>query len=136
MALRLDDISINSIIGNGSSIKGDFTVNGFVRVDGDIDGNLETDGNVIIGEHARIRGNVSAKNLTIGGIVLGNVTAKDSIKLLSSSAVVGDILCRKIQIDDGVVFHGHCISLKDETEFNSVSEKYLQDKAIKQKVSV
>lgn len=135
MALRLDDISINSIIGNGSAIKGDFTVNGFVRVDGDIDGTLKTDGNVIIGEHARIRGNVSAKNLTIGGIVLGDVTAKDSIKLLSSSAVVGDILCRRIQIDDGVIFHGNCISLKDEAEFNAVSEKYLQDKAIKQKVS-
>ena len=49
MALKLDDISINSIIGNGSFIKGNFVVNGFVRIDGDIDGNLETDGNVILG---------------------------------------------------------------------------------------
>ncbi|MCQ2573930.1 MAG: polymer-forming cytoskeletal protein [Treponema sp.] len=136
MALRLDDISINSIIGNGSSIKGNFTVNGFVRVDGDIDGNLETDGNVIIGEHARLRGNISAKSITIGGIVLGNVTAKDSVKLLSSSAVVGDILCRKIQIDEGVIFHGHCISLKDDSEYENESGKYLQEKAIKEKVTV
>lgn len=136
MALRLDDISINSIIGNGSSIKGNFTVNGFVRVDGDIDGNLETDGNVIIGEHARIRGNVSAKSVTIGGIVLGNVSAKDSIKLLSSSAVIGDLLCRKVQIDEGVIFHGHCISIKDDAEYESVSEKYLQEQAIKKKVTV
>lgn len=136
MALRLDDISINSIIGNGSSIKGNFIVNGFIRVDGDIDGNLETDGNVIIGEHARLRGNVNAKSVTIGGIVLGNITAKDSVKLLSSSAVIGDILCRKIQIDDGVIFQGQCISLKDEKEFNEASQNYLQEKAIKEKVSV
>lgn len=136
MALRLDDISINSIIGNGSSIKGNFKVNGFVRVDGDIDGNLETDGNVIIGEHARLRGNVSAKSVTVGGIVLGNITVKDSVKLLTTSAVVGDILCRKIQIDEGVVFHGHCISISDEAEFQATSEKYLQDKAIKEKVYV
>lgn len=136
MALRLDDISINSIIGSGSAIKGNFTVNGFIRVDGDIDGNLETDGNVIIGEKARIRGNVNAKSVTVGGIVLGNISVKDSVKLLSSSAVIGDILCRKIQFDDGVVFHGHCISIKDEAEFNEVSGKYLQEQAIKQKVSV
>ena len=50
MALRIDDISINTIIGHGSAISGDIKVNGFVRIDGDIDGNLETDGNVIIGE--------------------------------------------------------------------------------------
>ena len=58
MALKLDDISINTLLGNGSFISGDIKVNGFVRVDGDIDGNLETDGNIIIGENAKIRGNI------------------------------------------------------------------------------
>ena len=47
MALKIDDISINTIIGSGSSISGDVHINGFIRIDGDIDGNLETDGNVI-----------------------------------------------------------------------------------------
>ena len=73
MALRIDDISINTLIGNGSAISGDIKVNGFVRIDGDIDGNLETDGNVIVGENARIRGDVKAKSIIIGGIILGNV---------------------------------------------------------------
>lgn len=135
MALRLDDISINSIIGNGSAITGNFKVNGFIRVDGDIDGNLETDGNVIIGEHARIRGNVTAKNITIGGIVLGDVSAKEGLKLLSTSAVIGDVICRKIQIDDGVLLHGHCIAIKNDETFQSISDKFLQEKAIKEKVS-
>ena len=38
MALNNDDISINSIIGAGTVIRGDIKVNGFVRIDGDIDG--------------------------------------------------------------------------------------------------
>ncbi len=50
MALRIDDISINTILGHGSAITGNIKINGFVRIDGDIDGNLETDGNIIIGE--------------------------------------------------------------------------------------
>ena len=58
MALRIDDISINTILGQGSAITGNIKINGFVRIDGDIDGNLETDGNIIIGENARIRGNI------------------------------------------------------------------------------
>ena len=73
MAFRSDDISINTLVGNGSFIQGNLKVNGFIRIDGDIDGDLETDGAVIISERARIRGNLTAKSAVIGGIVLGDV---------------------------------------------------------------
>ena len=73
MALRVDDISINTIIGKGSAISGNMKVNGFIRIDGDIDGSLETDGNVIVGENARIRGDLTAKSVIIGGIIKGNI---------------------------------------------------------------
>ena len=134
MAFRVDDISINSILGNGSAICGNIKVNGFVRIDGDIDGNLETEGNIIIGENARIRGNVKGKSVIIGGIVLGNINAIESIKLLSDSAVIGDISSHKVQIEDTAIFQGHCISLKDEESFAKEEQLFLQSKAIKQKV--
>ena len=98
MALRIDDISINTVIGKGSEIKGNIKVNGVVRIDGDIDGNLETDGNVIIGENARIRGNINAKSIIVGGIILGNIFANESVKVLANSIVIGDILSHKVQI--------------------------------------
>ena len=134
MALKIDDISINTIIGKGSSITGDLRINGFVRLDGDINGSLETDGNVIIGDTARIKGDVKSKSVIVGGIVVGNVIAQDNVKLLSGAAVLGDIISRKVQIEDKVVFHGHCISIKDEEQFKKESEEYLQSKAIKEKV--
>ena len=134
MALRVDDISINTIIGKGSAISGNLKVNGFIRIDGDIDGNLETDGNVIVGELARIRGNLTAKSVIIGGIIKGNVTASESIKVLSDAAVIGDVISRKVQIDASAVIHGHCISIKDETEYKQISGEYFQSKAIKEKV--
>lgn len=117
MALLNEDIVINSILGPGSSISGDIKVNGFVRVDGDIDGNLIATGNVIIGEKARILGNVQAKTITIGGIVKGNVIASQSVQLLSSSVVIGDITARRIRADENVFLQGHCIALTDDTEF-------------------
>ena len=134
MALKIDDISINTIIGKGSSITGNLRINGFVRLDGDIDGNLETDGNVIIGDGARLRGDVKAKSVIVGGIVVGNIIAQENVKLLSEAAVLGDIISRKVQIEDKVIFHGHCISIKDEEQFKKESEEYLQSKAIKEKV--
>lgn len=135
MALRIDDISINTVIGNGSAISGNLRVNGFVRVDGDIDGNLETDGNVIVGEGARIRGNVKAKSIIIGGIILGNVQAPEGVKLLSQAIVVGDIISHKVTVEDMALIHGHCISIKDEEAYTEKTDEYLQSKAIKEKVS-
>ena len=134
MALKVDDISINTIIGKGSSITGNLHINGFVRLDGDIDGNLETDGNIIIGDSARIRGDVKAKAVIVGGIVVGNILAQESAKLLSNSAVLGDVISRKVQVEDKATFHGHCISIKDEEQFQKTSDAYFQSKAIKEKV--
>ncbi|MCI6187533.1 MAG: polymer-forming cytoskeletal protein [Spirochaetia bacterium] len=136
MALRIDDISINTILGHGSAITGNIKINGFVRIDGDIDGNLETDGNIIIGENARIRGNVKAKSVIVGGIVLGNIEASQSIKVLATSAVIGDIVSHKVQVEQNAIIHGHFISIKDEQKFLKISDEYLQALAIKQKVSL
>lgn len=136
MAFRSDDISINTLVGNGSFIQGNLKVNGFIRIDGDIDGDLETDGAVIISERARIRGNLTAKSAVIGGIVLGDVKAKEGVKLLSSSAVIGNIITRKVQMEDKVVFHGHCISIEDESKFEEETAKFLQAKVIRDKATI
>lgn len=114
MAFLTDDISINTIIGAGSSVSGDIKINGFVRVDGDVDGNIETTSNIIIGAKARIRGDIRAASAVISGIVIGDITAPLSIKLLSTSAVIGDITSKRLVIEDKVILHGHCITLKDE----------------------
>lgn len=136
MALRIDDISINTIIGKGSEIKGNVKVNGFVRIDGDIDGNLETDGNVIVGENARIRGNITAKSIILGGIILGNIFATDSVKVLEESVVIGDILSHKVQIEDSAIINGKCISIRNDEDYELATSKYLQSKAIIEKVSL
>ena len=135
MASIFDDISINTLIGKGTSISGNIHINGFVRVDGDIDGNFDTDGNIIIGESARIRGNIKGKSILItGGIILGDINASEGVSLLSESIVIGDILSPKVQIEDKATFHGRCISIKDSETYKTESEQYLQSKAIKEKV--
>ncbi len=133
MAFRSDDISINTLVGNGSFIQGNVHVNGFVRIDGDIDGDLDTDGAVIISEKAKIHGNLTAKSAIIGGIVLGDISAKEGVKLLSTSAVIGNIITKKVQMEDDVIFQGHCISIADEERYEEEVNKFLQAKAIRDK---
>ena len=112
MAFVTDNISINTIIGAGSSISGDIRVSGRLRVDGDVNGNLETTSNIHVGEASRIHGNIVASSAVIEGIVIGDIVAPKGITLLSTSAVIGDVTTQRLQVEDHVVLHGHCISLK------------------------
>lgn len=134
MAFTFDDISINTIIGSGSFISGDVKINGFIRVDGDVDGKIETQSNIIVGEKARIRGNISASSIIVGGIVIGDILAPKGIKLLSNSTVIGDIATNNLQIEEDVLFNGHCIALKNEQEFSQSSKNYSEQKEIQSKV--
>ena len=134
MAFSIEDISINTLIGPGSFVSGDVKINGFIRVDGDIDGKIETSSNVIIGEKARIRGNIDASSVVIGGIVIGDITAPKGIKLLSNSVLIGNVTTKSIQIEENVVFNGHCISLSNDEEYNKSSKRFLDKQVIRSKV--
>ena len=108
MAFRGDDISINTFIGSGSAVSGNLKIAGFVTIHGDI----------------------TAKSAIIGGVVEGNVTAPDFVQLFQTASVVGDISTRKLVLEDGVLFHGHCISLSDEEEYQEARSKLLDRVAI------
>ena len=54
--------------------------------------------------------------------------------MLAGAVVLGDIISRKVQIEDMTTFNGRCISIKDDELFEKESDKYLQSKAIKDKV--
>lgn len=130
MAVFSDDININTLIGPGSAVAGSIRVAGFVRVDGDIDGDLETTGRVIIGENARINGNIIASAVIVGGIVVGSIVAQESVKLFSSAAVIGDVVSRKVQIDEGVIIQGMCISIANEQAFEEAKNSWINMTAI------
>lgn len=134
MAFTSDDISINTIIGKGSTIAGDVKINGFLRIDGDIKGKIETTSNVIVGDSARIKGNINASSIVIGGIVIGDVIAPKGIKLLENSILIGDVSTKSLQIGENVIFNGHCISLGNEDEYLSSTRRFQEQEAIRSKV--
>ncbi len=134
MVFSTNDISINTVIGPESSISGNLNLVGFIRIDGNIEGNIETTGNIIIGENARVKGDITAKSAIIGGIVLGSVLAVDGVQLLSTSVVIGDIITTKLRAEEKTVIQGHCYSICNKDAFEKYSHAYLEEKEIKNKV--
>ena len=126
----IDDISVNTIVGPGALISGNVTFSGFLRIDGDIDGNVQTKGRVIIGEEARIRGNIHAASVSVGGIVQGDIIAPEYVVILSSGMVIGSVLTKKLRVDDDVILHGFCSATGDQTDFEEAEKKYSNRQAL------
>jgi cytoskeletal protein CcmA (bactofilin family) len=118
MALKNEDYSINTIIGPGTSVSGDIESGGFTRLDGNVLGDVKAKGRVVIGEKARMKSNVSGTFVTVGGVVCGNVIASERLIILGTGLVMGDIITRRIQADEGCLIHGRVRVCKTEEAWN------------------
>jgi cytoskeletal protein CcmA (bactofilin family) len=101
-----EDFSINTILGQGTSVNGDIDSGGFTRIDGSVRGNVSAKGRVVVGEKARMKSSISGTTVTIGGVVYGNILASERIVILATGLVLGDIITRRIQADEGCLIHG------------------------------
>ncbi len=125
-----EDLSINSIIGPGTSVRGDVEAAGFVRVDGALRGDLRSKGRVVIGEQARIRGDVTGTSVTVGGVVKGNVVAPDRVIVLSGAVLLGDVVTRRIQADEGCLIHGRILACGQSADWAATLSAYQDERSV------
>jgi cytoskeletal protein CcmA (bactofilin family) len=97
-----------TLLGRGVDFKGIVSFDGTVRVDGRVEGEIHTTGTLIVGEHAVIKGVVSAGVLMNSGKINGTITANEKIQILKPGILVGDIRTPLIAIEEGSHFHGMC----------------------------
>lgn len=97
---------IENVIGPTATFIGELKCDGGVRIDGVFQGSLETMGNVIIGETAKVAADIVGRNISISGAVKGNINAMGRLEILSTGLVWGDIEVASFLIDEGGVFSG------------------------------
>lgn len=105
------DSSGNEIIaflGKGTEFKGVITYHGTVRIDGRVEGEIITEGTLVVGESAVINAEISAGTVISGGRISGNVTAMEKVQLLPSAVLEGSINTPTLLIEEGVRFNGNC----------------------------
>lgn len=97
---------IHSFIGEGATFNGDFTLDGALRIDGVFSGRILSTGKVIVGPTGHVKTNIQAGVVLVAGRVDGNIYALDSVHLLESAKVYGDIVAAHLMADEGVIFEG------------------------------
>lgn len=97
-----------SMIGAGTTLKGDITSNGDLRIDGTLKGNIIGSAKVIIGANGTVEGDISGQQADIMGKVSGSIRVKDLLQLKNGSLVNGNISAGKLQVEPSAVFNGQC----------------------------
>lgn len=98
----------NSIV-EGTKIIGDITASNDIRIDGELTGNLDCSGRVIIGPQGKVEGKILAQNGIIEGLFTGEIFVKELLTIKETATVLADIKTDKISIQPGAIFTGNCV---------------------------
>jgi cytoskeletal protein CcmA (bactofilin family) len=97
-----------SLIGAGTTMKGDITSNGDLRIDGTLVGNIHCSAKVVIGAGGVVQGDINGQQADIMGKVTGTIKVKDLLQLKGGSHLNGNIQAAKLQIEPSANFNGEC----------------------------
>jgi cytoskeletal protein CcmA (bactofilin family) len=98
-----------NLVAAGTVFEGKLRTPGSIRVDGKIIGEITATQNIAIGNSGEVEGNITAKNVTIGGKIKGLAVAQEKLVFETKAIVRGDIRAAKLVIEEGAVFDGKCM---------------------------
>tara|TARA_R110002096_G_scaffold19639_17_gene65398 strand:+ start:1072 stop:1599 length:528 start_codon:yes stop_codon:yes gene_type:complete len=101
-----------SITGNKNILSSDVEIKGKLRfsrdliIDGRIEGEVNSEGDLTVGENAQILGNIKTRSVVVFGKVNGNISVTDRCELKQNAELNGDVTASKLAIEEGAVFLG------------------------------
>jgi cytoskeletal protein CcmA (bactofilin family) len=108
--------SSKNVLSSDVEIKGNLKFSGELTFDGKLEGEIQTDGVLNLGDSAVVNGNINAQSVVVRGKVTGNISAKEKIEIKPKTELFGDIRAARLVIEEGVTFVG-----KTEVNPNKVS---------------
>jgi cytoskeletal protein CcmA (bactofilin family) len=124
---KINPNTTDTLIGEGSVFEGRIRSEASLRVEGIINGDIECVGDVTIGEHGHAKSNIIARNVTIAGMVQGNVSTRGLLTITATGQLFGNTLSHTLLIAEGGVFQGQS-KMQQESKNNIASDKIDKDK--------
>ncbi len=122
------DTKLNSIIGKGSNCEGEIVVGGGLKIDGKFKGKIKAD-SVFVGKEAAIEATVETNVAVIGGKVLGDVIARESLELQAKSELVGNVKTKNLVVGESAILDGYCdMGQQERHPKNEAEKKRAEDK--------
>jgi cytoskeletal protein CcmA (bactofilin family) len=113
---------IENVVGRSCVVKGDLSAEGAFRVDGTIEGSVESKASVVVAESGAVTGNIRAVDVLVAGKIHGNVSCSGHLDILSTGAIQGDIEAKSLRVETGGTFAG-----RSQMGSNPVDKKAVAD---------
>jgi len=97
-----------TFLGKDVTFKGVVSFDGMVRIDSYLEGEIHTKGTIVVGEHAVIKGLITAGTLISSGKIKGTITASEKVQLLKSGILIGEVHAPLFSMEEGAHFQGLC----------------------------
>ena len=110
-----------TLIARGVKVEGNFSSEGDVAIEGEVQGTLTATGLHTIGTEAKIKADVKAGEAVIGGIVEGNIAIARELTVKSTARITGDIVCEVISVESGAFLSGKIAAGKRVSEANAAA---------------
>lgn len=94
-------------LGEGVVFKGELSFERLLRIDGVFEGDLISQGKVIVGPKGRVKANLNLREAIVEGKIEGNITVSERLELRGQAIIHGDIVAKLLSIDEGVTLLGH-----------------------------
>ncbi|AUC74771.1 polymer-forming cytoskeletal protein [Olleya sp. HaHaR_3_96] len=117
-----DQFSIQNIIAKGTKLVGDFFSDGDIRVDGVIEGNIETSGKVVVGKDGEIIGKLKCSNAYFEGKLSGTIELSETLTLKSTAHIEGEVVTQKLAVEPGATFNVSCVMQTPVKDLNNGSK--------------
>ncbi len=116
-----------NVIAKNTSIVGDIKSEGDFRIDGTLEGTLQTNGRVIIGSEGFIKGKVDATNADIEGKFSGELSVNKTLTIKATATISGDVVIGKLSVEPGATFNATCSMKGTIKELNQNEQKTTQE---------
>jgi cytoskeletal protein CcmA (bactofilin family) len=97
---------LSTIVGPDAAITGDLTVQHSLRIDGQVKGNLNSGETVTVGSTGVVEGDITARDVIVGGRVQGRISVSGKTILEGTSTLNGDLKTVRLVVEEGAVFNG------------------------------
>jgi cytoskeletal protein CcmA (bactofilin family) len=98
-----------TIVGAGARLEGNVVSAGSLRIDGQVKGQINADGDVALSQQSQVEADIRAQNVSVAGRFKGNIVVKGKAHLARGGRIDGNITSKTLVVEEGGVFHGQSI---------------------------
>jgi cytoskeletal protein CcmA (bactofilin family) len=93
----------------GTIITGDIISQTDFRLDGELTGNFQSKGKIVVGPAGSVTGDIICRNADIEGKVKGKIQVLEILNVKNKSSIQGEVICGKLSVEPGADFSASCI---------------------------